>query len=94
MPLIPELFILLDQAHKMCLCVPLLGLNLSQHLKVHCQDKFCSLSKLSGITQNQYKQDANLNGNLREFKWPSKLYIHIIGAVQDPFYLKWIRISC
>lgn len=78
MLLIPELFILLD-------CGPLLSLNLSQQLKVYCQYKFCSLSKLSRMTQLQDKQDANFNENLRTFKWPSKLSIHIIGGVQEPF---------
>lgn len=42
MLLIPELFILLDWIHRMCLSAPLLRLNLSQQLKVHCQNKFCS----------------------------------------------------
>lgn len=33
------------------------------------------------------------NENMRLFKWSSKLYIHIIGEVQEPFYLKYIRIK-
>lgn len=60
MLLVPELFLLLDWIHRVCLSAPLLCLNLSQQLKVHCQYKFCSLSKLSGMTQLQDKQDENL----------------------------------